>query len=464
MIPIMAFGLTITKEFSFNTSPNNYGDFQSTVTTFNGCIYAVWIAPDSATKIAKKDRNGIVTTATVFKPTRMDNYHTTAAVGVSSDGYIFVAGNMHGHNWFMRRSTNPEDIRSFITPTVPQGTKITYPYFTNDRKGKLYITNRNVSCLMGGMISEYQPLTKTWKALGEIPSGGCVPYVLFQSDVKRYASYKTRLFFDPVNRMHVSSTIWTKYDNLDGNASNATHVLYAFSTNEGRTFRQAGGSYVPSLPVTIDNGTLVYNEDPGTIYNCNDVGATPDGTPLVSYKNKLGSHLMIRLNGIWKQIAQTNRFIVDNNGVITYSSGTRMYQSSNKGTTWTSFTAPRADIYDISYLAQTNNIRYSNMISNVFTVYTITNIAGASTDIENLGTASGSQVKFDLKKAGVSINIHNSGTHSISIFNAGGRLVHSFDGSGNSEYALNRNIISQGAYLVKVTVAGQSYTKQIVVQ
>ena len=36
-----AMGFSSTKEFEFPVNSNNRGDFQSPVTTYNGCIYAV---------------------------------------------------------------------------------------------------------------------------------------------------------------------------------------------------------------------------------------------------------------------------------------------------------------------------------------------------------------------------------------------------------------------------------------
>ncbi len=189
-------------------------------------------------------------------------------------------------------SDNPEDISSF---TFMGGDKkraipsqdLTYAYFRTDLYGELYMATRQSSKkdrdkqsgIMSLGLYTYNADTQKWTGLGGIPKLKGTDYGLegdlgksFKSIVwEPYGEYREKnkvswyqpmasnFKFDKNNRMHLTSTV-----NADTSHEDATHIVYAYSVNNGETFKRADGSDIKSLPIRAtakeeNRGDIVLN-------------------------------------------------------------------------------------------------------------------------------------------------------------------------------------------------------------
>lgn len=212
--------IRVIEEISLPANEIMKGDYASPVVTHNGEIYMTYVDPNFITKIAKKDRNGNITTSIVDTEnngkTDSDLYHVISSIALDKNGFIHVTGNMHGTPYYFRNrnrddfpykdytwqyfvSKRPYDIREFefvgdedqvpddlakecwyrwpveeVSARVPTACNVTYPFFATDRNGELYLGYRervqfNQSSHRGNMgsdVSKYNAATKTWQQLG----------------------------------------------------------------------------------------------------------------------------------------------------------------------------------------------------------------------------------------------------------------------------------------------------------
>ena len=99
--------------------------------------------------------------------------HNFISIGIDSDGYIHVSGNMHVRPLRYYRSTRPGDVSS-IEPihkmVGEQESKVTYPYFFNGANGELYFMYRDGSSGQGdSLINRYDTKTQTWSRVAGKP-------------------------------------------------------------------------------------------------------------------------------------------------------------------------------------------------------------------------------------------------------------------------------------------------------
>ena len=395
----------ITKEMEFPAHKVNSGDFQSPLVTYNGNIYLAWVNEKLQTCIAKKSPDETITTNVVFEETDPDQYHNEPSIGIDQNGYIHVLGNMHNspdghpdnsnpyyeHAWQYKVSDQPEDISSFTfvgddpKRTIP-GTWITYPYFAHDRNRVLYIAFRHrvkfgtgwSPGIMAGAVARYNAKAKRWRMLGGSNYEHGVKTLIWNpGGVSAYQGYKVRLFFDTKNRMHVSWDVYTTEKNDGG--SGATHVLYAYSNDGGKTFKKANGQSIPNLPITISRGDVVYHSEAGSLYNLTRVGVLPDDRPATSFMNS-GAKWSRWLPGKGWGKAENfpasfpARFVTDSNGVITAVDRGAFHRSIDGGQTWKRYDiytgSTNACIIDSLYLAQTGQLRYQVQSDGKVQVYT----------------------------------------------------------------------------------------------
>ena len=402
---------SIELEMDFPMHKVLLGDSGSPVVTCSGSIYAAWIDDELRTMIAKKSPDGTVATSVVFPRTIEDMYHVGPSIGIDRDGYIHLAGNMHNSPdglrdfvpvksaWQYVVSDRPEDISSFTflgddPDRSPPGRSITYPFFASDNAGELYLSFRHrvkygtgwSPGIMAGAVARYDTEGKRWGMLGGTdyvhgektlfwtakPGGGTA-----------YQSFRTRIFFDRRNRMHLVAILLDR-----GGSYQGTHVAYACSDDGGQTLHRADGSRHESLPITLQNADIVIGPpwvSTPRLYSKAEVGVTPDGLPLVSfikerdgtYISRWAPHWGWSEPGPWAGLY----FVTDPQGIITLPTGGSLRRSFDGGKTWQSYEAqtgrPRVCLVDQRYLAATGRVRFRTLGDGRFRVWSASFDRGA---------------------------------------------------------------------------------------
>lgn len=401
--------LKVTQEMSFSASGLG-ADSQSSVTTYNGNIYFVWVDNKLRTMIARKTPDGKVTTNVIEAKTMPDQYHTVPSIGVDKNGYIHVAYNMHQSQWRQdddgwqyKVSEKPEDISSFTfhgagDPRTIPGELITYPFFAKDNNGVLYVTfrHRTGKRVEGGGnyqgigIARYDADTRRWTMVGgeNYPDYSYMhaktffwtPFARHVPGKGPYQGYRARLFFDENNRMHVSWDVFVEY------GLGPSHIMYAYSDDGGVTFHKADGTTIKSLPIVLSTPTkatadIVEAAPSGTYHTLTAVGVAPDGSPIVSFFDKKTRNTDYRVwNGrSWSDAgvmpaSLQARFAADSNGVITAVDNGKFSRSFDGGKTWKAYKVttgtPIFLNFDYAYLRETNKLRFQTIVNKTATVWT----------------------------------------------------------------------------------------------
>lgn len=192
-----------------------------------------------------------------------DPYHVAPSVGIDQNGYIHVVANMHYHGWQYWRSANAYNVAGgFVwkgcvlsatpepnitgAPSVnsPPGYMISYPYFFNDKEGRLYVAYRQrltsswgAGCV-GGAVAQYVVSSQRWLAVGgtdyTLPNGMLpwngikAPTLIYHTDgstdIPAYQGYNISVAFDAWNQMHLATTLWSAAGGVQANGP--THVVY----------------------------------------------------------------------------------------------------------------------------------------------------------------------------------------------------------------------------------------------
>lgn len=432
--------VTATKEMEFAADEVMKGDYATPVVTGpDGSIYMTYIQKVGGrlhTMIAKKSPNGRITTTTIYEYTENDIYHVIASIGIDKQGYIHLAGNMHSspyrfrdgnvplwqYPWQYWVSKDPYDISEFefvgdegprgsdeqfcwidypiaeIPSRVPTACFTTYPFFSTDRNGELYLSYRERVKYdqgdgpgnMAADVSKYDVETKTWQQLGgnNLNGYGEQFSTLFwsakQRDSRAYQPMKPRVIFDKYNRMHVATGMQTFGNSSDGTrTSSITEVLYACSDDGGETWKKANGEVFGQLPMDENNSDIVRIDHSGQTHNYTGLAVHPSG--------ELFSTLPYRDDG-WKMNWSTfkdsvwsdagaytgsypGHIIIDDYGVLTTFSTNSINRSYDSGQTWQSYQIPDGDrgttLLDIRYTQETGEVRYLTYNSGMAVVYTL---------------------------------------------------------------------------------------------
>ncbi len=300
----------------------------SSLVTFNGNIYVFSMDDLRKPYINKIDENNSSNIETALIDTDendiyrvFDNGHHRFTIGIDQLGYIHILGDMHHGNLGSGRdestdnplpdrfngsigdqmywiSDNPEDISSFsfvgfdASKAVPCN-GLTYETLETDNDGVLYMTGRqsvrdpriHTPGTMGLSLWRYNLSTSSWDELGGVPDNGygftghdaVFPSIVWEPhgygrdgvpiDEVWYQSYSHSLKFDQNNRIHLLTLV-----NADDTYDGSTHVLYAFSDDDGNTFNRLEGSQINSLPIRateniINQGTILMTQgDPDEFY------------------------------------------------------------------------------------------------------------------------------------------------------------------------------------------------------
>ncbi|WP_155978002.1 fibronectin type III domain-containing protein [Pedobacter glucosidilyticus] len=404
----------VVTELSIPTHPTNGTDFPTSIVSHKGSIYYAYIDPSLNGCIAKKDPNGVVTSAVVLPGIQNNPSHTMVGIAIDAEGYIHYIGNMHQNPMVYLRSDKPEDITAFtsLNGDVANGgmwgpVGVTYGRFVQSRKGTLFFLSRQrlntvnegwVQGIMGGHIQVYNTDTKRWTQLGSLNysmvsdrgqtiTGGMdsqhqTRAVIWDNSGagafpgpigNAYQGYKLRVVFDKNNRMHM---VWNVAKNpvLTTVSDTHTHLMYAYSDDEGVTWRKSDGSLL-TLPIGTTNGEVVYSEDPNVntqrMYNFCNIMLTADNRPvLLQFSYTQNKTLAFKFNGTtWEEVSGTwnpswpGEGLIDDNGYMSLVSGSGggMRRSNDNGTSWRQYTGvstyPGAISFDYEYYRETGILR-----------------------------------------------------------------------------------------------------------
>lgn len=442
----------------------------TSVTTYNGSIYYIYVNTLRQMVVAKKTGN-IIQTNIVFniQTAATDLYHVSPTIGVDKNGYIHICGDMHNANWKYYRSNNPEDITSWTARSLP-GIGITYTNIVYDNNREMFICFRHESNVAGkgnhrGGIIRYNADLNTFTMLGgtnyedtsgfiyKVPPAGSKPTTMiwgngFGGNDCWYLKPGQRVFFDKNNRMHLICALINVCINSPYGYESNTHIIYAYSDDLGQTWHKAGGEAIASLPLTVNNATVVLDRtDQQDIFGgeC-ELGAFDSEHPIVSYKlSSNNSTHSLKWNGnAWIEIYpphSTNIFMSRTNGYTAWFNGTYI-DYTNDGITWKVLRGSPVAFpggtfgsmggIDREYFKATGSFRYHGKFNNFSSssIFTInSNIGNEINAIES--------PKFSSNKP----------TGAYKLYTIQGKLIGEFDGGELNSVFLKQQRIMNGVYL-----------------
>ncbi|MFZ4723894.1 MAG: BNR-4 repeat-containing protein [Paludibacter sp.] len=422
-----------------------------------GNVYWVYLDPSLNAVIAKKTPAGVVTTNIFMTGVQSNDNHAEMSLGIDNDGYIHLCGGQHNSSPNYYVSTNPEDITSFTFRGNDtsigglEGTEITYQNFFRSNTGTLFVTYRSnivddfVTGARAIALGRYDTHTKRWTMIGgtnyAVPTttqctpvvGGHHNFTAFVWNFSgvgdmtnlpgkcynfaHYQGYQLRVRFDQNNGMHVS---YNMADSINPGGADVsrfmTHVFYAFSPDEGVTWKKANGQQFSTFPITKAAGDLVYKKYPAgyvypavaasqTLTNNSEIMLDKDGAAIVIQVESSGATTYYKWNATsWVNVTST--FTNDNSRLWTnlirqetydFGNGTGFKISRDKMLTWlspiTTLTYPTDwyTVVDKYYLQKTGNMRYfarSEANGNAAIVTLVTAAADAVAPIAPTGLAS----------------------------------------------------------------------------
>jgi hypothetical protein len=199
--------------------------------------------------------------------------HNYVTLALDRDGFLHVAGNMHGVPLIYFRSGEPHlaaSLRRVPAMTGEREQRVTYPVFLHDREGRLIFRYRDGGSGNGDdLYNVYDEATHAWHRLLNQPllSGG--------GRMNAYATVPKR---GPDGRFHI---VWVWRDTPDC-ASN--HTLSYARSDDLRRWTDAAGRAL-ALPITMESGVVVDPVPPrGGLLNVNrELGFDNAGRPVVTY-------------------------------------------------------------------------------------------------------------------------------------------------------------------------------------
>jgi hypothetical protein len=201
-------------------------------------------------------------------PTENDQ-HNTYALAVDKNGYIHIAGNMHGNPLRYIISKNPEDIASWETGTMigTQEDSSTYPVFVLMPNQDLLFFYRDGSSGNGNTyVNLYDTDEKKWKRQSQIFNGS-------ETDENAYIN---RVAVDyNTGDIHLMYC-WRKTGASDTN----NDICYCLSKDEGKTWGKTDGTLY-DRPIKHSTSEIVVDtEDSGSgLLNQNGLDVDANGNP-----------------------------------------------------------------------------------------------------------------------------------------------------------------------------------------
>lgn len=274
------------------------------------------------------------TSTVIERRTLNDPYHTQPSLAFDRDGHLHVVYNMHHVPWQYLVSARPYQTTTFtfageaVTQAdldivrqqnqthhftssgkarIP-GNQITYPAFTKDRRGDLYVTYRYATkparrweeraFAIG--IAKYDPASRQWHPLAEpralsrgdatLPTGhdGATHPFIFD---ERFLPYLVTLAFDQDNTLHTIWTWWDRQRGLDG-----SHTFMP-------SYRNVPAGSNPVTSMNIEMAERIPGWPADTVFNTAksfDIATNGDLLAIFDVKGK-GRHLIRRFRdgGHW---------------------------------------------------------------------------------------------------------------------------------------------------------------------
>ncbi|MDR3443437.1 MAG: BNR-4 repeat-containing protein [Legionella sp.] len=296
--------ITSTPETKPFTVANGFtsGEPWSPVWHFKNSTYVVWVDANYRAWVTQvtDGKSTIVPLDTQSDYTVQPDGHHRFSLGVDSEGYIHITGDMHNYsdltdqviNPYPKRyqkqiilywkSNQPEDVSSGfsfaggdVSTAIPGGGWTVGRFFA-DNKGLLYYSSMvhafEALNMLGGQavgLYRYDVETKKWQAIGDV-----VPYTTpYISHIKPvfywelsgfqhsfFQNYQPSFKFDKNNVLHFAATVNTNPD-----LSNSNRLIYAESPDGGNTWRHINGTAMTGLPLRgidgLPNSVDVVAED-----------------------------------------------------------------------------------------------------------------------------------------------------------------------------------------------------------
>ncbi len=430
--------VTQASDVSTNQNPTS-------ITTYNGSIYYIYVNPARQMVVAKKTGNTVVKDTVFDLEMGLDEkYHICPVIGVDKKGYIHIAGDMHNDGWKYFRTNKPEDISSWTRRYDLPGVSVTYPNFFYDKNREMYICFRHrKDDGTGGNqrvgLMKYNAENSTFTMLGGVSytekDGAATSTKTmgwangFGANGCWYIKPGHRVYFDANNRMHFITAVVNvcldmfgknesyNADVMKGGYESNTHILYAYSDDLGATWHKIDGSLITSLPLNVNNATIALDRTAkhDIVGGECELGAFDTNHPIVSYQlTSDGSKHSIRWDGnAWVEIKlpggrSSNVFMSRENGYTAWYNGSYV-DYSNDGINWiTQIGSPQFPKgingvgmtgLDREYFKQTGDFRYLGTFNNAST----TSIFTLNTNIGNEGNIVPTSVSLSSKSETVNV-------------------------------------------------------------
>ncbi|MDR3476739.1 MAG: BNR-4 repeat-containing protein [Gammaproteobacteria bacterium] len=249
--------------------------------------YLVWVDAKQrawVTQVTNGKSNTIPVDPSPDYLVQADGHHRFS-IGVDKAGYIHITGDMHHYSTFTDsvitpyptryqkqlilywKSKLPNDVSGgFVfeggspTTAIPGGGWLIGHFFA-DNNGELYYTSQ-VHAFENGLgnngqmavgLYRYNVDTSTWTSIGGLipktaPTQVNVYPVFYWEDAGSgggwFQNYEASFKFDSKNRLHFAVT-----GNTNSTLAGANRILYAYSDDNGKTWKKANGTVIAGLPL-----------------------------------------------------------------------------------------------------------------------------------------------------------------------------------------------------------------------
>lgn len=196
--------------------------------------------------------------------------HNAISIGVDGRGILHVSWDHHGQPLNYARGVAPGSLE-LGDPQAQTGRmegQVTYPGFTMLPGGDLLFLYRDGASGDGDvLLNRYDSRTGRWQA---------VQHPLIDGEGARNA-YFNRLAVDAQGGWHLSWT-WRETPDVASNHD----VVYAYSTDEGRTWRRSTGEAY-TLPITASTGEVAWRVPQGSeLINQTSMAVDAAGRPVIA--------------------------------------------------------------------------------------------------------------------------------------------------------------------------------------
>ena len=203
------------------------------------------------------------------------NAHNNISIMTDGDGYIHLTVNSHNGQLFYYRGDSPGSLnltRRYMIGTEygsesAQEHRVTYTEFYRLPSGDLLLLYRNGSSGNGDMVlNRYTRSNQAWTRVHTqlVYGGGVSPYWQMYLDVK--------------GTLHLS---WV--NRRSGDASTNSNMYYAYSTDQGQTWRRKSDGSVYDMPIIASTAEKIWDiPENSNLINTTSMTADQDGNPCIA--------------------------------------------------------------------------------------------------------------------------------------------------------------------------------------